>query len=59
LPGLIDHYLNRPEEAAAMGRAARARVLAEHTYGHRLERLLACSGFQTVAEAREGPGQTG
>jgi len=45
LPGLIGHYLARPEEAAALGRAARARVLAEHTYQHRLERILACSGF--------------
>jgi spore maturation protein CgeB len=53
LPGLIEHYLARPEEAEAMGRAARARVLAEHTYQHRLERLLACSGFQAAAMTRE------
>ncbi|MDR2724741.1 MAG: glycosyltransferase [Candidatus Adiutrix sp.] len=46
LPDLIDHYLARPEEALALGRAARARVLAEHTYRHRLKRILACSGFQ-------------
>ena len=45
LPGLIDHYLARPEEAEALGRAARARVLKEHTYGRRLDRILACSGF--------------
>ena len=48
LPGLIDHYLARPDEAAALGRAARARVLAEHTYGRRLEQLLACSGFRVL-----------
>ena len=61
LPGLIDHYLARPEEAAALGRAARARVLKEHTYGHRLEQILAGSGFEDAfgpgeQEAR-GPGQ--
>ncbi len=44
LPGLIDHYLRHPEEAAALGRAARQRVLAEHTYGHRLARMLALLG---------------
>ena len=49
LPDLIDHYLARPEEALALGLAARARVLAEHTYAHRLERILTCSGFQTRA----------
>ncbi len=45
LPDLIDHYLAHPEEAEAIGRAARARVLAEHTYVHRLERLLASLGW--------------
>jgi spore maturation protein CgeB len=49
LPDLIDHYLARPEEARALGLAAQARVLAEHTYAHRLERILTCSGFQTRA----------
>jgi len=46
LPGLIEHYLARPEETGTVGRAARARVLAEHTYRHRLERILACCGFE-------------
>ncbi|MDR3038123.1 MAG: glycosyltransferase [Candidatus Adiutrix sp.] len=49
LPGLIDHYLNHPEEAAALGRAARDRVLAEHTYRHRLETMLTRLGFQAGA----------
>ena len=53
LSDLIDHYLARPEEAAAFGRAARARVLAEHTYGHRLKEILTCSGFQKSIQ--EGP----
>ena len=57
LPGLIDHYLARPEEAAALGRAARARVLAEHTYEHRLEQILTCSGFQkSIRESPAVPG---
>jgi spore maturation protein CgeB len=46
LPDLIEHYLARPEEALALGRAARARVLGAHTYEHRLKQILACSGFQ-------------
>jgi spore maturation protein CgeB len=44
LPELIDYYLAHPEAAEAIGQAARARVLAEHTYSHRLERMLACLG---------------
>ena len=46
LPELIDHYLARPEEGAAIGAAARERVLAEHTYAHRLTRLLGCLGWE-------------
>lgn len=45
LPGLIDHYLTRPEEAAAIGRAGRERVLAEHTYEHRLKEILGSLGW--------------
>ena len=45
LPELIDHYLAHPEEAEAIGRAARTRVLAEHTYGHRLAKMLTDLGW--------------
>lgn len=45
----IAHYLAHPDERAAMAQRARARVLAEHTYEHRMESLL---GF--VAQTR-GP----
>ena len=48
LPDLIEQYLARPEEADAIGQAARARVLAEHTYSHRLEQLLADLGWRQV-----------
>ncbi len=34
------HYLDHPEEAARLAQAGRRRVLAEHTYHHRLEELL-------------------
>ncbi len=40
LRDLVRHYLARPEERAALAAAGRARVLAEHTYRHRMERLL-------------------
>ncbi len=42
LPDLIDYYLGNYDEARAIGQAARRRVLAEHTYGHRLKFLLDC-----------------
>ncbi|UQZ89183.1 hypothetical protein C4J81_08220 [Deltaproteobacteria bacterium Smac51] len=45
LPELISHYLAKPEEAAEIGQAARARVLKEHTYQHRLERMLNLLGW--------------
>jgi spore maturation protein CgeB len=37
---LVQHWLPRPEERAAIAAAGRARVLAEHTYRHRMESLL-------------------
>jgi spore maturation protein CgeB len=37
---LVEHYLAHPDERAAMAAAGRARVLAEHTYRHRMEALL-------------------
>lgn len=36
----IDFYLARPDLRAEMGRRARARVLAEHTYAHRMRELV-------------------
>jgi spore maturation protein CgeB len=40
LKAKLDYYLAHPEAARAMADAARGRVLSEHTYGHRLARLL-------------------
>jgi spore maturation protein CgeB len=40
LRDLVQHWLGRPEERAAIAAAGRARVLAEHTYRHRMETLL-------------------
>jgi spore maturation protein CgeB len=37
----LDHYLAHPEERAAIAQRARERVLAEHTYRHRMEEALA------------------
>jgi spore maturation protein CgeB len=37
---MIDYYLNDPQTAREMGQAARARVLKEHTYRHRLASIL-------------------
>ncbi len=37
---LIEYYLKRPEERAALAERARKRVLAEHTYKQRMESLL-------------------
>jgi spore maturation protein CgeB len=40
LRGLVQHYLGRPAERAALAAAGRARVLGEHTYHHRMQTLL-------------------
>ncbi|WP_353116444.1 glycosyltransferase [Nitratidesulfovibrio sp.] len=37
---LLRHYLDHPEERARVVAAARRRILAEHTYEHRLRTLL-------------------
>lgn len=37
----VDQYLARPEMREAIARAARRRVLAEHTYAHRMRAVLA------------------
>jgi spore maturation protein CgeB len=36
----IDHYLHHPEERLAIIEAGRRRVLAEHTYAHRVRRII-------------------
>jgi spore maturation protein CgeB len=38
---LLDYYLARPDEARAIGDAARRRALAEHTVRHRIEEIIA------------------
>jgi spore maturation protein CgeB len=40
LDGLARELLADPERRAALGAAARRRVLAEHTWRHRMEELL-------------------
>jgi len=37
---LVRHYLKHPEERTKMARAGRERVLAQHTYLHRMKTLL-------------------
>lgn len=41
IPGLLERYLADPGERARMAEAGRRRVLAEHTYEHRLSAMLA------------------
>lgn len=41
LAAKIRYYLDRPQLCEAIGRAARQRVLASHTFRHRLEGILA------------------
>jgi spore maturation protein CgeB len=40
IPDLVRHYLDHPAERAAIAAAARRRILAEHTYEHRLRQLM-------------------
>jgi spore maturation protein CgeB len=44
LPGAITHWLGEPEQRLAMAAHARQRVLAEHTYAHRMRDLLSQVG---------------
>ena len=44
LPLEITRWLREPEQRAAMATQARRRVLAEHTYGHRMRDLLSRIG---------------
>ncbi len=41
IPDLVRYYLTHPEERKRITTAARKRVLAEHTWEHRLQNLLA------------------
>lgn len=64
MPGMLDliqHYLARPEERRSMAERARARVLAEHSYVHRMRVLLDFVGCKTgmgqaKARTKERPG---
>ncbi len=48
---MAHYYLNNPEERARIAQAGRRRVLNEHTYYHRMERLLTiCLGPARRAE---------
>ena len=40
IPDLVRYFLAHPEERQRIARAARARVLAEHTWAHRVRRIL-------------------
>jgi spore maturation protein CgeB len=44
LPAAIGRWLREPEARAAVASAARRRVLAEHTYEHRIKDLLSTLG---------------
>ncbi|RPH78841.1 MAG: hypothetical protein EHM80_09290 [Nitrospiraceae bacterium] len=44
LPGEISRWLREPEQRVAMAAQARQRVLAEHTYAHRMRTLLSQIG---------------
>jgi spore maturation protein CgeB len=44
LPGEIARWLREPGQRVAMAAEARRRVLAEHTYGHRMRHLLSQIG---------------
>ena len=45
LPGEITRWLREPEQRVAMAAQARQRVLAEHTYAHRMRDLLSQLGI--------------
>ena len=49
LQAAIAHYLAHPEERQSMAARARARVLAQHTYQHRMHTLL-----EFIAQRRPG-----
>jgi spore maturation protein CgeB len=47
LPGKIARWLREPEQRVAMAAQARRRVLAEHTYAHRMRDLLSQIGVSS------------
>jgi spore maturation protein CgeB len=52
---LVEHYRTRPEERAEVAERGRARVLAEHTYAHRMRTLLEhAAGL--MGDKPQGPG---
>ena len=59
LEASIDYYETHPEERQKIAAAGRARVLAEHTYRHRMETLLShiyADKYQLLADrARNNP----
>jgi len=40
IPGLVKYYLNNPEKREAIARKGMERVLQEHTYKHRLVKMI-------------------
>lgn len=52
LKAAIEYYTARPEERLAMASRARARVLAEHSYGARMQSLLDYAGEHFPAFGR-------
>lgn len=61
LMDMIAHYLRRPAQRAALAQAGRRRVLAQHTYYHRMEALLTrCLGPASQEELEaDQPGGAG
>jgi spore maturation protein CgeB len=59
IPDLIRHYLAHPEERRRISQAARTRILAQHTYVHRLDSLCAAmkAAFGTGGSPPGGAGQ--
>jgi O-antigen biosynthesis protein len=49
---IVDHFLANPEERAARGAAGRELVLANHTFAHRVDALLAHADAALAAAAR-------
>ena len=43
--GKIAHFLAHPDERRAVAGRARARALREHTYGHRVQQVIATVGL--------------
>lgn len=53
----IDRFLARPDERREIADRARARVLAEHTYEHRMETMLAFIAEHGFEPPAWGPGE--